>query len=65
MTKMTGWDKFILALIIIGALNWGLIGFFQYEMCIRDSYYTILSISQLDNQLFRKKSLDCLIQLGR
>ena len=32
MTKMTGWDKFILALIIIGALNWGLIGFFQYDL---------------------------------
>lgn len=32
MTKMTGWDKFILALIIIGALNWGLIGFFQFDL---------------------------------
>ena len=32
MTRMTGWDKFILALIIIGALNWGLIGFFQFDL---------------------------------
>lgn len=32
MTKLTGWDKFILALIIIGALNWGLIGFFRYDL---------------------------------
>ena len=32
MTRMTGWDKFILALIIIGALNWGLIGFFRYDL---------------------------------
>lgn len=24
--------KFILALIIIGAINWGLIGFFQYDL---------------------------------
>ena len=32
MTRMTGWDKFILALIIIGALNWGFIGFFRYDL---------------------------------
>ena len=32
MTKMTGWDKFILALVIVGALNWGLIGFFRYDL---------------------------------
>ncbi|MBR2783204.1 MAG: DUF378 domain-containing protein [Firmicutes bacterium] len=29
---MTGWDKFILALVIIGALNWGLIGFFRFDL---------------------------------
>ena len=32
MTKITGWDKFILALIIIGAINWGLIGFFRFDL---------------------------------
>jgi len=32
MHRMTGWDKFTLALIIIGALNWGLIGFFRYDL---------------------------------
>jgi len=32
MTRMTGWDKIILALIIIGALNWGLIGFFRFDL---------------------------------
>ena len=32
MTRWTGWDKFILTLIIIGALNWGLIGFFRYDL---------------------------------
>lgn len=32
MTRLTGWDKLILALIIIGALNWGLIGFFRYDL---------------------------------
>lgn len=32
MTRMTGWDKVILALIIIGAINWGLIGFFRYDL---------------------------------
>ncbi len=32
MTKMTGWDKFILCLIIIGAINWGLIGFFRFDL---------------------------------
>lgn len=32
MTRMTGWDRFILALVIIGALNWGLIGFFRYDL---------------------------------
>jgi len=32
MTRMTMWDKVILALIIIGAINWGLIGFFRYDL---------------------------------
>ena len=32
MTRMTGWDKCILALVVIGALNWGLIGFFRYDL---------------------------------
>ena len=32
MTKMTGWDKLVLALVIIGAINWGLIGFFRYDL---------------------------------
>ena len=32
MTRLTGWDKFILALIIIGAINWGLIGFFRFDL---------------------------------
>ena len=32
MTKMTGWDKCVLALVVIGALNWGLIGFFRYDL---------------------------------
>lgn len=32
MTRITGWDKFILALLIIGAINWGLIGFFRFDL---------------------------------
>ncbi len=32
MTRISGLDKLILALIIIGALNWGLIGFFRYDL---------------------------------
>lgn len=32
MTRVNGWDKFMLALIVIGALNWGLIGFFRYDL---------------------------------
>ncbi len=32
MTNLTGWDKFILILVIIGALNWGLIGFFRFDL---------------------------------
>lgn len=32
MTHITTWDKITLALIIIGALNWGLIGFFRYDL---------------------------------
>ncbi len=32
MTKLTGWDKFTLALMIIGAINWGLIGFFRFDL---------------------------------
>lgn len=45
MTKLTGWDKFILALIIIGALNWGLIGFFRYDLvaAIFGGQLTVLS----------------------
>lgn len=32
MDHFTAWDKLILALIIIGALNWGLIGFFGFDL---------------------------------
>lgn len=32
MIQITGWDKLILTLIIIGAINWGLIGFFQFDL---------------------------------
>lgn len=31
MIRMTGWDKFVLLLLIIGALNWGAIGFFRFD----------------------------------
>jgi uncharacterized membrane protein YuzA (DUF378 family) len=29
---MSGLQRFALALVIIGAVNWGLIGFFQYDL---------------------------------
>jgi uncharacterized protein len=29
---MSGFQRFCLALVIIGAINWGLIGFFQYDL---------------------------------
>ena len=32
MQRWNGFDKLILALIIIGAVNWGLIGFFRYDL---------------------------------
>ena len=32
MTRITTWDKIMLALIIIGAINWGLIGFFSFDL---------------------------------
>lgn len=32
MLRMTAWDKFILVLMIIGSLNWGLIGFFGFDL---------------------------------
>lgn len=32
MTRITGWDKLALTLVLIGALNWGLIGFFKYDL---------------------------------
>ncbi len=32
MLRMTVWDKIMLALIIIGAINWGLIGFFNFDL---------------------------------
>jgi len=30
--RWNGFDKLILILIIIGAVNWGLIGFFRYDL---------------------------------
>lgn len=32
MRRWNGFDKLILVLIIIGAVNWGLIGFFRYDL---------------------------------
>ncbi len=32
MIKLSAWDKIVLILVIIGALNWGLIGFFRYDL---------------------------------
>lgn len=29
---MNTWQRIALALVIIGALNWGLIGFFQFDL---------------------------------
>jgi Domain of unknown function (DUF378). len=29
---LSGFQRFALALTIIGAINWGLIGFFQYDL---------------------------------
>ncbi|MDR7074271.1 DUF378 domain-containing protein [Fictibacillus barbaricus] len=29
---MSGLQRFTLALVIIGAINWGLIGFFQFDL---------------------------------
>ncbi len=32
MRRWNGFDKLIVILIIIGAVNWGLIGFFRYDL---------------------------------
>jgi uncharacterized membrane protein YuzA (DUF378 family) len=32
MERMSGWAKAVMALAIIGALNWGLIGFFNFNL---------------------------------
>jgi uncharacterized protein len=32
MTWLNGWTKALLAVVIIGALNWGLIGFFNWNL---------------------------------
>ena len=32
MTRITMLDKLFLILVLIGALNWGLIGFFKYDL---------------------------------
>ncbi|UWG98005.1 DUF378 domain-containing protein [Dehalobacter sp. DCM] len=29
---MSTWQKILLAIVIIGAINWGLIGFFQFDL---------------------------------
>ena len=32
MTALTVWDKIALVLVIIGAINWGLVGLFQFDL---------------------------------
>jgi len=32
MTKLNFWDWLALILVIIGALNWGLVGFFNWDL---------------------------------
>ncbi len=32
MQKLSGLDKFSLALLIIGGLNWGLVGFLRFDL---------------------------------
>jgi len=32
MEKWSAWDIIMLVVIIIGAINWGLIGFFRYDL---------------------------------
>jgi uncharacterized membrane protein YuzA (DUF378 family) len=32
MTVANGWTKAMLALVVIGAINWGLIGFFNWNL---------------------------------
>ena len=30
--KMNAWDKLAYTLVVIGGLNWGLVGFFKYNL---------------------------------
>jgi len=30
--KMSAWDKLAYTLVVIGGLNWGLVGFFKYNL---------------------------------
>jgi len=32
MNRLTVFDKIVLVLVIIGAINWGLIGFFRFDL---------------------------------
>ena len=32
MAKMNGWDKLAMWLVIIGAIVWGLVGFFNWNL---------------------------------
>ncbi|MCL2817859.1 MAG: DUF378 domain-containing protein [Clostridiales bacterium] len=32
MTRIGAWDRIALALAVIGAINWGLIGFFKFDL---------------------------------
>lgn len=32
MERFSGWDTFVLVLVIMGAINWGLVGFFRYDL---------------------------------
>jgi len=32
MNSITVWDRVALALVIIGAVNWGLVGLFQFDL---------------------------------
>lgn len=64
------WDKIALALVIIGALNWGLIGIFSFDLVAWISgdstawlariIYTLVGLAGLwcISLLFRRDALD-------
>ncbi len=54
------WDYIVLAVVIIGAINWGLIGFFKFDLVA----WLFGSMSLLTRIIYAIVGLGCLYRLS-